>query len=283
MKKYVILGIVIFVLLGLGVALFIVRSDSTSKSSTTKPKQNYVALGDSVAAGIGLPTTSDSSACGRTNESYPYQLASLRGDTLKNIACSGATFPEGIIGTQTVNQLALPSQINQMFSLPRPDIITLTAGANDIHWSDTITKCYTGVCGTAAQTASIDAELVTVGANLASALTQIQNYYKSSPPKVLVTGYYQVFPASTLGCVDLLGISSDELAWGRAQQSKLNDTLKATASKFSFAVYAPIDFSGHELCTSTSWVQGLADTAPFHPTAAGQTTIAQQIAKLLTQ
>ena len=34
------------------------------------------------------------------------------------------------------------------------------------------------------------------------------------------------------------------------------------------------DFTGHALCDPDSYVQGLRDPAPFHPTAAGELAIA---------
>jgi hypothetical protein len=45
------------------------------------------------------------------------------------------------------------------------------------------------------------------------------------------------------------------------------------AAEFGFTSVKP-DFTGHQLCTTQPYVQGLGDTAPFHPTALGQLAIA---------
>ena len=45
------------------------------------------------------------------------------------------------------------------------------------------------------------------------------------------------------------------------------------AQTFGYQTVQP-DFSGHELCTSSSYVQGPSDPAPLHPNARGQLVIA---------
>jgi hypothetical protein len=49
--------------------------------------------------------------------------------------------------------------------------------------------------------------------------------------------------------------------------------LASGAKTASFTVAHP-DFTGHGLCSSDPWVQGIASDAPFHPTAAGELAIA---------
>ena len=68
-----------------------------------------------------------------------------------------------------------------------------------------------------------------------------------------------------------------ELAWGRTQQDKLNHMINQTVSFYKFAKYAPIDFDGHELCTSLPWVQDFKSKAPFHPNADGQAVFAKAV------
>lgn len=272
MKKYLI-GLAVVAVVGFIVALPAEKSAPT----VSQPTKSYVALGDSVAAGVGLKTDSDSSACDRTNESYPNQVATALHYKLKNLACSGATLPAGILGPQDVNQLALASQLTQLFSQPKPELISLTVGANDINWTSIIGKCYTAECGGPEDTANVTMLLNVVNINLNTALTQIQNHYKAAVPKVIITGYHQVFPSDSTACADLTGIDAAELHWGRQQQASLSDTIKQATNSFSFASFTPVDFSGHELCTPDSWVQGLYDKQPYHPTQAGQTAFAKQI------
>lgn len=283
MKKYFIGAIVVAALVL--VAIVLLRDSGNSSTVTsTKPTKLYVAMGDSVAAGVGLKDDSDASACNRTNQAYPNQVAATLHYTVKNLACSGATLSAGILGKQDVNNLLVTSQLQQLFLRPKPDLVTLTIGANDAHWTSLLTKCYTAVCGTTADQAAVVADLATVSSNIRSALTQIQAHYGSTPPRVIVTGYHQVFPSANVNvsnCSDVTGIDAAELAWGRQLQSSIDETIKQATSSFSFVSFAAIQFAGHELCTPDSWVQGLADKQPYHPTQAGQAAFARSIIQMV--
>lgn len=277
MKKKYLIVITALIVVVLAATLLARRAPSTAVP-TSQARHSYVAMGDSVAAGVGLSGDSDSSACDRTNQSYPQQVASALTYKLTNLACSGATLPEGILGSQDVNQLAVAPQITRLLALPKPDVVTLTVGANDTHWTTIIASCYSSVCGGDAQTATVNADLTTVSTNLSSTLGQIQTSYGAGVPKVLVTGYHQVFPGVGVAtCSDLTGIDASELAWGRQLQTRLNDTIIQAVKKYSIARYVAVDFSGHELCTANPWVQGLSDQQPYHPTQAGQAEFARKI------
>ena len=129
-----------------------------------------------------------------------------------------------------------------------------------------------------AVTQAMQAGVSTASTNIAAALTQIKTTYPTATPRVVVTGYYRLFPASpAASCVEMSGIDQSELAWINQLQDDVNAALQTTTTGFSFASYVPISFAGHELCTTDSWLQGLGDTAPYHPTAAGQQAIADQI------
>lgn len=277
MKKYLIISLIAVSILGLGAFAF-QRHGTIKQPDNSVNHKLYVALGDSVAAGVGLKYNSDSSACDRTNQSYPNQLAAMRQLNLKNAACSGATLPNGILGAQNVNKLTLPSQLQLLFSVTKPALISLTVGANDIQWTDLLAKCYSSVCGTEEDTAVVNSRFTSLQTNLQLVLQQIHDHFGARPPEVVVTGYHQVFPVTILnGCSDLTGIDSTELAWGRQLQSQLSQTIQQTVTGYSFAVYIPISFKGHELCTANPWVQGLTDSQPYHPTSDGQAAYASQI------
>ena len=70
-----------------------------------------------------------------------------------------------------------------------------------------------------------------------------------------------------------------EAAWLRAKVTALNTVIANVVNEYSFTHYVPLDFASHELCSADSWLQGLQDKAPFHPTIAGQNNIAQAVAK----
>jgi lysophospholipase L1-like esterase len=275
MKKYL--------LSGLGIAMLLIVS-SIALHGTPKARQltvykgSYVALGDSVAAGVGLKTDSDSSACDRTNESYPNLVAEALHYKLTSLACSGATLPAGISGSQDVNQLPVMPQLQALFGRPKPDLISLTIGANDAQWTSVIAKCYTAVCGSAEDASAVTANLAMVTTNLQLLLSQISDHYSGPPPRVVITGYHQVFPETvSAGCSDLSGIDATELSYGRQLQSQISASLQAAVASYSFVKYVPVDFAGHELCSHDPWVQGLADKQPYHPTADGQREFSRAI------
>lgn len=261
----------------LAVIAFVITRPDQSEPVTPTPQSLYVSLGDSVAAGVGLEGDSDSSACNRTNQSYPNVIAQAR-YKLVNLACSGATISAGIVGGQEVNKLVIEPQIDTLFKQPKPNLITITVGANDAHWTDVIAACYTRECGSADDERAVTASLALVSSGLETMLSSIQDHYRSDMPTVVITGYHQVFPDdNTATCADLSGIDASERAWGRQLQTHINNVVAASAQESGFARFAAIDFVGHELCTNDPWVQGLTAKQPYHPTASGQTAIANQV------
>ena len=103
----------------------------------------------------------------------------------------------------------------------------------------------------------------------------------SQTAKVYVTGYYQVFPISNATCAVSSGLADAELGWLHTQTDLLNQTIQESAKPYQFATYVPVDFSGHEVCSNSSWVQSLQASAPFHPTSDGQSAINNAIKQAL--
>jgi hypothetical protein len=94
-----------------------------------------------------------------------------------------------------------------------------------------------------------------------------------NPPRVLIGSYYM--PFSTLDCIGTNRITPTEVAWLEGQTASLNQAIKSVTPLFSFVEFVPIDFTGHDVCSSDPWVQGIDAEAPFHPTNTGQTAISQ--------
>jgi lysophospholipase L1-like esterase len=92
----------------------------------------YVALGDSYASGAGLgPFLAGSGQCDRSPEAFPEVVArSLKGTRLDFVACAGATIAQ--IDAQVSAARA---------SLARASLVTLTAGGNDISFTDLLVAC----------------------------------------------------------------------------------------------------------------------------------------------
>lgn len=238
----------------------------------------YVAMGDSVAAGIGLsslasPTAKDV-ACGRTAQAYSKYVAAAWGTSVKNVACSGAS-ADNLYNTQSRGGVTLASQIDAAFASGTPSVISLTVGANDIGWQNFIKKCYAYSCGTTTDNAAAKTLRGVLRAQLFKAIWYINQKSNGNPPKVLVTGYYE--PFSSKQCSDTAGLTAAEKTWVNSQTAQLNQAIYSVTQWFGSAEYVPVSFAGHTLCSTTPWIQGLQAAAPFHPTASGQKAIANAV------
>lgn len=268
---------------------------AASRSLPSTPK--YVAIGDSIAAGTGLSlaqTGNPSNLCAQSSQSYPNLLAAKLNTRVTNLACSGATVSNGLIGPQTITNPAgqtlatMPAQVDRAFQSGKPDLITLTIGANDVDWSYFISQCAatTADCNTNAYTLAMAPLLTRLQVQLANTLRHIKdNSGSQTPPKVLVTSYY--YPTSSTACTNGQ-LSSKELRWINSETDNLNKAIRQTVAAttkvsswfkgtYNFATYVPVSLSGHGLCSATPWVQGLTDAAPLHPNALGAEKIASTL------
>lgn len=264
------------------------QPQATTPASTAMPQPqpkaavSYVALGDSVAAGLGLPLTESdatSIACGRSSDAYPNIVAQKLQLSLQSYACSGATAGD-LVTSEDTNGVELQPQLAAAFAQGTPRYISITAGANDIEWSSFLKACYAGDCATTANTVAMNTLLVTLQAKLVAALASIQIRSHGSPPTTFITGYYEPISAR---CMQQDGqLSTDNFRWIQETTDSLNQTLKQTAQVFPFARFVPVDFTGHDICSSDPWVQSANDAAPFHPTAKGQAVIADAVAEAIS-
>jgi lysophospholipase L1-like esterase len=238
----------------------------------------YVALGDSIAAGYGLPAAKNASkqdaACGRSVQAYPAVVAENLNMRLNNAACSGATSTD-LKASQSSNGLSLPGQLDAAFAKEKPALISLTVGANDVRWTEFILHCYQTDCGTPADTQKAEAYLPTLRNNLAGALADINVKSQGKPPRVVVTGYYNLVENTCFALEP--NVTTEEVKWFKDQTAELNRTIKDTAGNYNFVKYASVDFKGHDLCSPDSWVQGIASAGALHPTREGQAAIAQAV------
>lgn len=256
------------------------NNNQQSRNNTPPPQQRnkYVALGDSIAAGIGLSprTAGTDRACGTTDQAYPAKVAQALGMPVQNLACSGATAGD-LFTEQHLSGTSrdIEPQLPRAFAAGKPTLITVAAGANDTYWDYFLRKCYASSCGTATDEAVTDGLLTSLELKLEYVLRDINARSNGQPPRVIFTGYYQ--PFSTSCAQQQTNVSRTELRWLREQTRQLNQTIQDVVSDYSFALFVPINFGGHELCTTDPWVQGVNDAAPFHPTVRGQQAIANAV------
>lgn len=257
-----------------------------SASNADQPGQSstrlYAALGDSVAAGVGLPNPvsvpSAETRCGRTDASYPHLVAARFQFRLTDATCSGATVGD-LFTKQRDASPSLSSQLDTAFSQGNPSLITITAGANDAHWQQFLYSCYYADCTNSTTTAVANAYLSALKLKLYTLFTEIELRSHGSPPTVVYTGYYNPVSPACVGKVS--SIMPAEITWFTSEVTSLNATIQGVASHYPFVRFAPVNYNGHDICASVPWVQGISDPRPFHPTAEGQQAISQAVIQVL--
>jgi lysophospholipase L1-like esterase len=241
----------------------------------------YAALGDSVAAGVGLPAavgTSDP-RCGRSSQAYAYKVAQVTGLTLTHAACSGATVGD-LFTKQRLDGPNIAPQLDTAFAGGVPKVITITAGANDAHWLDIVKTCYATNCNNANVRGAFDLAQYSISAKYAAALAYAQWLSRgNTPPKIVITGYYNPLSASCASVIPQF--TPAELSWMASAANEMNATLRNASAGYSNVTFAPVDFTGHDICSGNSWVQGQSDPTPFHPNAAGQQAMAAAVTRAL--
>jgi lysophospholipase L1-like esterase len=220
---------------------------------------NYVALGDSYSSGVGAGSYYPSSgSCDRSPNAYPALWAAANSVTSFTFAaCSGATVPD-----------VISSQLSSLS--PSTTLVSFTIGGNDAGFASIMETCIlssTSTCESdiAAAEASINA---TLPGKLATLLSDIHADAPSA--RVVVVGYPDFYDLSVPICI---GLSKGDHQAIDAGINDLDGILAAAAASNGAAFADPRpEFSGHELCDGSGWLNSL--TIPidssYHPTATGQ-------------
>jgi hypothetical protein len=240
------------------------------------PGVQAVVIGDSTAAAAGNPAAPDASAldraCGRSGESYAADLAAVNDWNVLNLACSGATIANGLLGAQVLgNGQVTPPQLVEAQRATHARVIIVSVGADDVEWSMMTRLCAaSAVCNDKVSSAYFSHEISSLTRSYYQLLAELAQLPGS--PAVLVNEYYSPFGAD-IGCLARYGITAAKEKVLLSRLAQLNAVLAQGAQTFGFGVTTP-PFAGHELCTADPYVQGPGDPAPLHPTAAGELAIA---------
>jgi GDSL-like Lipase/Acylhydrolase family len=233
-----------------------------------------VVLGDSTAAGAGLPlvanASADDTACGRSTQSYALDLAAAHGWTALNLACDSATIAQGLLGPQQENGQQIPAQIDAARRVQRPAVVIVSVGADDLQWAGIVEVCAVSACDSRASNAYFQQKLAEFSTDYLQLLIQIGHL--PGHPQVIINRYYDPF-GSNVSCITRRGLTAAKVKTLQSWLTALNQVLAKGAAQFGYLSPQP-SFTGHELCSPLSYVQGLGDPAPFHPTALGQLDIA---------
>ncbi len=235
----------------------------------------YDALGDSYAAGFGLPTKD--TVCGRSKLAHPSLVGALPKVDLDDfVACAGSGLAD------------LPGQLAALDA--DTDLVTLSLGGNDVGWTQVIAACALGgddVCaGAVAQSIAVSKQLPNY---LVPAYAGIRA--KAPNAHVAVTGYPRLF-SPEFGAykgtmvVDLGGgpmtlpfevtVAEQKLMNGAADE--LNAAIKASVKQAGVQyVDVASKFKGHGVNARFPWITGPSAPGPFHPTIVGQLVYAAAV------
>ena len=163
------------------------------------PGVQAVVIGDSTAAAVGNPIAANATAldraCGRSDESYAADLAAVNNWNVLNLACSGATVQNGLLGVQVLGdgQVA-PSQLVEAERATHAKVIIVSVGADDVQWSIMTRLCVaSAVCNDKVSAAFFSEQIGDFTRSYYDLLGDLAGLPGS--PHVLVNQYYSPFGA----------------------------------------------------------------------------------------
>ncbi|MFI9722869.1 SGNH/GDSL hydrolase family protein [Streptomyces sp. NPDC052396] len=233
-----------------------------STVARTGHEVRYVALGDSVASGLGAGDYEVTSGrCTRSTNAYPALWAAehhLAGPGFVFVACSGATTSD-IVSTQL-------SRLDGSVTM-----VSVTVGANDVGFADVLTEC--GLDGERACLEHVRQARDDIDHKLPGRLDGLDRAIREKAPqaRVVVLGYPHLFAEET--CDGQLVSRRGQAALNDAAD-RLNAVTRHSAQAHGF-VFADVThaFTGHELCSSDPWIIAPSLFTPvsaYHPDATGQ-------------
>lgn len=243
----------------------------------------YVALGDSYAAGTGLPGQTDAQ-CGRSAGSYPSWIAeTYKPAVFKDVTCSGAT-------TRSLWNKQGPAAPQVDALTEDTDLVTVTLGGNDLGFSDVLTTCVLAGLTTregtpcrdrlAAGGKDLDADFARLSTRVPDMLTDIER--RSPRARVVVVGYPNLFPADGSACGSSVPLAKGDMTWLNQATNRLNLLLETAAHlKQAEFVGTSSVFRGRDMCQSSSrrWIDPLLPQTPgsAHPNSVGHLMTAFEV------
>ncbi|WP_344162198.1 SGNH/GDSL hydrolase family protein [Kribbella yunnanensis] len=248
-------------------------------TATATPAIRYVALGDSSAAGPGIPEETDP-VCLRSSRNWPHQLATLLGAQLTDVTCSGATTND-LAGRQAG---VVPPQYEALRA--NTDLVTLAIGANDLVLGGVWVTCLPASeqsCQEKYTVNGVDQFAVRIRATAVKVATALEEIHRRSPrARVIVTGYLTYWQPG--GCYPDDPFSPVDANYVQTTMDRLMRMLAVQAWTHN-ASY--VDLRGpsaaHGLCAEPvrRWLEGATPAAPaypYHPNERGMTNAARILA-----
>jgi lysophospholipase L1-like esterase len=240
---------------------------------------NYVALGDSYAAGPLIPNPVLPLGCLKSSNNYPHVAAPSIGLTLRDASCSGAKTVD-MTNPQSVSPDGPnPPQLNSLDA--GTTVVSLTIGGNDIGFSEVVESCITynpfsSPCKSKYASGGKDQLAERIAATAPKVAAVLEGIHTRSPAaKIYVVNYPAIFPETGSGCWPQMPVSFTDAPYLRSTEQRLNSMLATQAAANGATLVNWYGASiGHDACkgTSTRWVEPLLPgtlAAPIHPNKQG--------------
>jgi lysophospholipase L1-like esterase len=262
-----------------GRALLAVLISMLALAAPASAATEYVALGDSYAAGPLIPLQIPPFGCLKSNNNYAHLTARQLGLQLTDPSCSGAE-TEDMENPQNVDADGPnPPQFNSLTATT--DVVTLQIGGNDIGFSSIAEDCTSTTNeGTPCQDRYVHdgrdeiSERIQATAPLVAAV--LQGIHSRSPKaRVLVVNYAAILPDTGTGCWPQMPITAGDVPYVRAKQKELNAMMATQAAANGADLIDWYTASiGHDACQPPviRWVEPVVPVnaaAPIHPNLGG--------------
>jgi len=289
----------------------------TPRQSTTSsgPPKSIVQLGDSIASGEGTlyGYTYDSTTleweggnlnaqwlppyneCHDSQYAYGQVIATYFGSQFTQLACSGATFADGIttpeldsngnpMSPAQFGNWANQTDINAAYDAANPDLVLITLGADDLQFSPIVKACIENgyeyyfdlaklECtaknpGSTVQTDYFDF-LPTLKQNYATMVQWIEARAKQNGrpvPKIVITNYANPLPPTGTKCPDTNYLYPQQTKYLSSLVTQVDGIIESTVNGLKDPNVAFADISGaytpqgqsHIWCTTDPWAYGLS-------------------------
>ncbi|MEO9329528.1 SGNH/GDSL hydrolase family protein [Gordonia aurantiaca] len=270
--------------LAVALSATVLTATGTVAVSAADAPAEYVALGASFSAGVGItPTSADSpTGCGRSSKNSPRLVARQQGYALTDMTCGGAQ-------TRHMTESQTSGQPPQFAGLSAStDLVTLQLGYND-------GNVYSGSIADCSQTGSLSsplapcevrtagrysAEILLTGPKIAGVMAGIKQRAPSA--RILVVGYPAVYPEQG-NCPGRNPFSAEDTAFLDRLEVDLNRMLESQAQDAGAEFVDTYTRSvGHDSCTSrsTRWMEPYSNPVGairLHPNAKGHRQVAHAV------
>jgi hypothetical protein len=242
-------------------------------------RANYVALGDSYAAGPLVPDPVLPLGCLKSSNNYPRLAAPSIGQPLRDASCSGAKTTHMTQPQNVDPDGPNPPQFSRLDAATR--VVSLTIGGNDIGFSEVVQNCITWnpfdrPCQRRYVVNGVDtlSQRINQTAPLVDAV--LDGIRARSPQaRTFVVNYPAIFPETGIGCFPQMPVSFSDVGYLRNKQRELNQMIanQAAANGARLVNWYAASI-GHDACkgSSTRWVEPIVPgnwAASVHPNRNG--------------